>query len=80
MCDTLCVLGDKGTLFAKNSDRPISEAQVVEVHDRRAAGGRLHTQYLEMPDSGAAATVLSRPAWLWGAEHGINEHGVAIGN
>ena len=80
MCDTLCVLGDKATLFAKNSDRPVSEAQVVEVHDRRPAGGRLHTQYLEMPDSGAAATVLSRPAWLWGAEHGINEHGVAIGN
>ena len=80
MCDTLCVLGDEGTLFAKNSDRPVNEAQVVEVHDRRAGGGRLRTQYLDLPDTGAVATVLSRPAWLWGAEHGINEHGVAIGN
>jgi secernin len=80
VCDTLCVLGDHGTLFAKNSDRPVTEAQVVEVHDRRVAAGPLHTQYLELSDGGAAATVLSRPTWLWGAEHGINEHGVAIGN
>lgn len=80
MCDTLCVLGDTGTLFAKNSDRPVTEAQVVEVHPRRAAAGPLRTQYLELPDRGASSTLLSRPAWLWGAEHGVNEHGVAIGN
>ena len=80
MCDTLCVLGDSATLFAKNSDRPVTEAQVVEVHGRRRAGGGVRTQYLELPDTGALATLLSRPVWLWGAEHGVNEHGVAIGN
>ena len=80
MCDTLCVLGDHGTLFAKNSDRPVTEPQVVGAHRRRGAGGRLRTQYLELTDRGAAATVLSRPTWLWGAEHGLNEHAVAIGN
>ncbi|HEY5023989.1 MAG TPA: hypothetical protein VII76_03350 [Acidimicrobiales bacterium] len=80
MCDTLCVLGHHGTLFAKNSDRPVSEMQVVEAHPRRGGRSPLHTQYLELADTGACATVLSRPAWLWGAEHGINEHGVAIGN
>ena len=80
MCDTLCVPGGRGTLFAKNSDRPVTEPQVVEVHGPRRPGGRLRTQYLELDDPGAVATVLSRPTWLWGAEHGINEHGVAIGN
>jgi hypothetical protein len=80
VCDTLCILGGPATLFAKNSDRPVTETQVVEVHGRRESGGRLRTQYLDLPDTGAAATLLSRPLWLWGAEHGVNEHGVAIGN
>ncbi len=80
MCDTLCVLGADGTLFAKNSDRPVTEAQVIEAHPRRPAAPPLRTQYLEIPDRGAFATVLARPTWLWGAEHGVNEHGVAIGN
>lgn len=80
MCDTLCVIGSGRTLFGKNSDRPVAEAQVVEAHDRRAGGGTVHTQYLELPDPGAAALLASRPTWLWGLEHGINEHRVAIGN
>jgi secernin len=80
MCDTLCIVGDTGTLFGKNSDRPPREAQVVETHAARAGGGTLRTQYLDLPDPGAAAVLLSRPAWLWGAEHGVNEHRVAIGN
>lgn len=80
MCDTLCVLGGGAALFAKNSDRPVGEDQVVAAHPRRRAGGTVRTQYLELPDTGAHATVLSRPTWLWGAEHGVNEHGVAVGN
>ena len=80
MCDTLCVLGDGVTLFAKNSDRPRSEPQVATAYGRRRAGSTLRTQYLEIPDTDVASTVLSRPTWLWGAEHGLNEHRVAIGN
>lgn len=80
MCDSLCIVGPAGTLFAKNSDRPPHEVQLVEGIDRRAPGARLETQYLTLPDAGAHAVLLSRPAWLWGAEHGVNEFGVAIGN
>jgi secernin len=80
MCDTLCVVGARGTLFAKNSDRPPGEPQVVEALGRRAPGASLLTQYLELPDAGAHALLASRPSWLWGLEHGVNEHGLAIGN
>ena len=80
MCDTLCAIGDGRTLFGKNSDRPVAEAQVVEAHAARGGGGRLRTQYLEIDDTGAHALLGSRPTWLWGFEHGVNEHGVAIGN
>jgi secernin len=80
MCDTLCVRTDGAMLFAKNSDRHPDEAQVVEWHGRRASGGRLRTQYLDIDDRGAHAFLGSRPTWLWGVEHGVNEHGVAVGN
>jgi secernin len=67
-------------VFGKNSDRPPSEVQVLLPHRTRAAGGTLDTQYLRIDDPGASAFVGSHPTWLWGAEHGCNEHGVAIGN
>jgi hypothetical protein len=82
VCDTLCLLGRDRTLFAKNSDRPVGEPQVVEWYGRRRAnaGASLRTQYLTIPDPGAHALLGSRPTWLWGVEHGVNEHRVAIGN
>ena len=81
MCDTLCAPGAGGFVFAKNSDRPVGEVQLVVPFGRRpTAGCSLRTQYLSIGDTGAHATLLSCPTWLWGAEHGVNEHGVAIGN
>jgi secernin len=79
MCDTFCVRRADRMLFAKNSDRPANEAQVVESRPRRGAG-TVETQYLTLPDPGTAAVVVSRPTWLRGAEHGVNEHRVAVGN
>src|SRR5437667_5264744 len=67
-------------VFAKNSDRPPGEAQVLLAHVARSPGRALDTQYLYVPDPGAHAFVGSHPTWLWGAEHGVNEHGVAVGN
>jgi secernin len=81
MCDTLCAPGPAGMVFAKNSDRPPGEAQVAWPFGRRASAGcTLRTQYLRIGDVGAHATFLSCPTWLWGAEHGVNEFAVAIGN
>ena len=81
MCDTLCAPGRRGMVFAKNSDRPPGEVQIAWPFGRRSSAGcTLRTQYLSIGDTGAHATFLSCPTWLWGAEHGVNEHGVAIGN
>jgi dipeptidase len=68
-------------VFAKNSDRPPGEVQIAWPFGRRASAGcTLRTQYLSIGDTGAHAALLSCPTWLWGAEHGVNEYGVAIGN
>ena len=81
-CATRCApRGPAGMVFAKNSDRPPGEVQVAWPFGRRASAGcTLRTQYLSIGDTGAHAAFLSCPTWLWGAEHGVNEHGVAIGN
>jgi secernin len=71
------------TIFAKNSDRPPRECQPLFQAPRikHPAGARLRCQYLELPQvEETLALIGSRPAWLWGFEHGVNEYGVAIGN
>lgn len=81
MCDTFCVRHDDGMLFAKSSDRPVDEPQVVRWFGRRTPStGGLDTTYLTIPDRGASALLGSQPTWMWGLEHGVNEHGVAVGN
>ena len=67
-------------LFAKSSDRPAVEPQLVVPGEQRGPGGRLATQYLDLPDLGSISLVMAQPTWLWGAEHGVNAAGVAIGN
>src|SRR5262245_30122288 len=86
-CDTFVALAPATragvTLFAKNSDRPPRECQrIVQLPRRRTVpGGRVRCQYLEIADVGETAAVVgSQPYWLWGFEHGVNEHRVAIGN
>lgn len=86
MCDCLVALpaATEGacTLFAKNSDRPPAERQVVHWSAPRRDLGVLHTTHIDVAAHNAdtLGCVLSRPAWGWGAEHGVNEAGVAIGN
>ena len=83
MCDTLVQVNDKGVWFAKNSDREPGEPQVVvrlpAVHGDRSRAVRLtHIPIRQVPNR--HAVILSKPHWIWGAEMGINEHGVVIGN
>jgi hypothetical protein len=86
MCDTLVALApatrDGITLFAKNSDRPPTERQVLEWLPARRDGGDLHVTHVTVPAAPAdtVPSLICRPSWCWGAEHGVNAAGVAIGN
>ncbi len=86
-CDTAVALGDAtadgSVLLAKNSDRPSLEAQrlIGLPALQHAAGATVQCQYLTIPQAERTAALIgSQPYWLWGFEHGLNEHGVAIGN
>jgi dipeptidase len=86
-CDSLVALhhatADGTVLFAKNSDRPAHECQPLtqQAHLHHPADARLRCTYIEIGQVAETARVIgSRPFWCWGFEHGLNEHGVAIGN
>jgi len=82
MCDTLMLLMPGETWLAKNSDREPDEPQRVEWRQAgQHAGGTRQATYLSVAAPGHSyATWISRPDWMWGAEMGVNEKGVAIGN
>lgn len=86
MCDTLVALGSVtasgATLFAKNSDRPPDEAQDVRWFGPRHDRVVTRATHLELPahHGPTRGCLLSVPRWCWGAEHGVNDAGVAIGN
>jgi len=82
MCDTLMLLRPGEVWLAKNSDREPGEPQRVEWHEaRQHTSGTQQATYLSVsiPDH-SYATWISRPDWMWGAEMGVNEMGVAIAN
>jgi len=86
-CDSIVVLAPHtragATMLAKNSDRFPLECQALfhAPRQRHREGSTVHCQYLEIPQAPETyAVVGSRPFWLWGFEHGLNEFGVAIGN
>ena len=87
MCDSLVVDGrlcaaDK-TVFGKASDRSANEPQpivFVPAVDHNA-GERVKCTYIEIEQvAHTNAMILSKPSWIWGAEIGVNEHGLCIGN
>ncbi len=86
-CDTVVALSeataDGSVVFAKNSDRPADESQPLIQAPRleHGRGSFLKCQYIDIPQAEETrAFIGSRPHWLWGLEHGMNDCGVAIGN
>ena len=87
MCDTFVALAEATTdgsvILGKNSDREPNEAQpIVSVpassHEPDAS---LRATYVTLPQVRRTRSVLlSKPYWIWGAEMGVNDAGVAIGN
>ncbi len=82
MCDTLGILFEDYAIFGKNSDRSPNEPQVLEYHPARVCEERdLKATYITIPQAKQThGVLLSRPTWLWGAEIGVNDAGVVIGN
>ncbi len=85
MCDCLVALPSAthgATLFAKNSDRPPTEVQRLEWCAPRFDDVTTRTTYIEIePHPGSTfGAMISRAQWCWGAEHGVNTAGVAVGN
>ena len=87
MCDTMVVLGSASaggvTLFAKNSDRDPREAHELVRFPaaHHPPGATVRCTYIDVPQVEQTFEVLlCRPFWIWAAEMGANEHGVAIGN
>ncbi len=87
MCDTIVATSvatkDGSVIFAKNSDREPNEAQIIEYHPEKKYKDKQNVKctYISIPQvEKTRAVLISRPFWMWGAEIGANDAGVAIGN
>jgi len=87
MCDTLIATKlattNNSAIFGKNSDRPPNEGQHLAYFPAQnyPAGSEVKCTYIEIPQvKKTHAILLSKPFWMWGAEMGVNEHGLVIGN
>lgn len=86
-CDTLAVTKErsayKSNMLAKNSDRPIGEAQplVWIPAANHKPDEKLNCTGIIIPQIAYTYGVLgSKPYWIWGFEMGLNDQGVVIGN
>jgi dipeptidase len=87
MCDTFLATktvtkNHSHLIFGKNSDREPNEAQaVVHFPRKKNKEDRLQVTYINIPQVKETYEVyLSKPFHMWGAEMGVNEYGVVIGN
>ena len=86
MCDTVVAVGEAttsgNTILGKNSDRDPNEPHnILHVPRTKHEESMVRTTYIEIPQVRVTNEVLLlKPSWIWGAEMGANEFGVAIGN
>ncbi|MCQ1528279.1 C69 family dipeptidase [Lutispora saccharofermentans] len=87
MCDTLVALSnatkDNSVIFAKNSDREPNEPQIMlRIPGRmNEKGKKVKCTYVEVEQRELTnEVILIKPHWMWGAEMGINDKGLVIGN
>ncbi|WP_194973746.1 carcinine hydrolase/isopenicillin-N N-acyltransferase family protein [Aquiflexum lacus] len=87
MCDTLVALPEStkngNLIFAKNSDREPDEAQAIIKIPRMSwgQGKAVQCTFISIPQvEETFEVILSKPFHMWGAEMGINEFGLVIGN
>ncbi len=82
MCDTIYKKTEFGFLFGKNSDRSANEPNLTVFYPRRKRqSDKLKCTYIEIDEVFETyACLLIKPSWIWGAEMGINEYNVVIGN
>ncbi|MCU0467349.1 MAG: C69 family dipeptidase [Arcicella sp.] len=86
MCDTFIALPPitqtNSLIFGKNSDREPNEAQaIVRLPRMKHIEETLRCTYIDIPQVAETfEVILSKPFWMWGAEMGVNEYGVTIGN
>ena len=87
MCDSVALAptrsASRTTLFAKNSDRKQGECQPfvqypAAFHPRQSVVGCTHVVIQQVAET--YRVMGHSPWWVWGFEHGVNEHAVAIGN
>ncbi|MFA5741980.1 MAG: hypothetical protein WC874_03775 [Candidatus Izemoplasmatales bacterium] len=82
MCDTLVTKTSLGMVFGKNSDRSPNEPNLTLFNPAtEVASDPIQCTYREVPNGVKKNAVLMvAPSWMWGAEMGINDKGVMIGN
>lgn len=86
MCDSFVALPSftkSGNLiFGKNSDREPNETQLVlRVPRKKWSERSLQCTFIAVPQVAETfEVVLSKPYQMWGAEMGVNEYGLVIGN
>ncbi len=88
MCDTFYIPEEKNiynaNILCKNSDREPNEAQAIVNYKRnsidKAKNKFIKTTYKEVPADSSNEIIISKPFQMWGAEMGVNEYGVAMGN